>query len=306
MARTCRGCAGKAEPCAAQGATRGVLAHLCGVRGSCPAVGADFAGVGGNTSCVALQHDGEAAPRLILDAGTGIRRVTELWQGRAFDGTILFGHLHWDHTQGLPFFQAADRPDARTRVLIPAQGEEPLVLFERFMSPPAFPVGPSGLDGSWTFASLEEGEHHIEGFDVLAREIPHKGGRTFGYRITDRSGCLAYLSDHGPYTAFGPGPDGLGPLHEAALSLCANADVVIHDAQHTAAELPRCASYGHSAIEYAVALAERAGAARVLLFHHDPGRTDEELDELERAVTRSGAAVTVTVAREGARVRVGG
>ena len=109
----------------------------------------------------------------------------------------------------------------------------------------------------------------IEGFDVLALEIPHKGGRTFGYRVSDGRASIAYLSDHGP-VALGPGPDGLGPYHEAALALADGVDLLVHDAQHTAEELPAAAAFGHSAAEYAVALAERAGAGRVLLFHHDP------------------------------------
>ena len=83
--------------------------HLCGVRGSTPAPGSEFVRYGGHTSCLALCRDGEPAPSLILDAGTGIRTVTALLVGRAFTGTILLTHLHWDHVQGLPFF-ARRRP----------------------------------------------------------------------------------------------------------------------------------------------------------------------------------------------------
>ncbi len=211
---------------------------VCGVRGSTPAPGPEFAGVGGETSCVALSHDAEERPRLVLDAGTGLRRVTSLLGGEPFRGTILLGHLHWDHTHGLPFFRGGDREDASTTVLLPEQGVEPIELLDRFMGPPMFPVTFEGLRGSWTAGALEEGRHEIEGFRVLAREIPHKGGRTFGYRVADEVGSLAYLSDHGPRGALGPGPDGWGPYHEAALELCAGVDLLIHDAQHTAAELP--------------------------------------------------------------------
>src|SRR5579864_1962691 len=156
---------------------------VCGVRGSTPAPGGEFARYGGHTSCIALGQDG-GPPTLILDAGTGIRRVGALLGGRPFEGTILFGHLHWDHTQGLPFFAAADRPDARVDVLIPAQGDAGRVL-ARAMSPPHFPIGPDELRGNWRFDGLEPGDHHIEGFSVVAHEIPHKGGRTYGYRISD-------------------------------------------------------------------------------------------------------------------------
>ena len=116
--------------------------HLCGVRGSAPAVGVDFIGVGGNTSCVAIAHDDEDVPRLVLDAGTGLRTVTTLLAGEPFRGTILLGHLHWDHTYGLPFFRAGDRPDAATRLLVPEQGVPAIDLIGGFMGPPAFPIGP--------------------------------------------------------------------------------------------------------------------------------------------------------------------
>ncbi|CAN5173642.1 hypothetical protein BH24ACT1_BH24ACT1_12490 [soil metagenome] len=145
---------------------------VCGVRGSTPAPGADFIRYGGHTSCLALAHDG-GAPSLVLDAGTGIRRVSDLLGGAPFRGTILLGHLHWDHTQGLPFFAAGDRPDGTVDLFLPAQGAAGAqALLERAMSPPHFPIAPSGLRGRWRMAGLEPGDHRIEGFDVLAREIP--------------------------------------------------------------------------------------------------------------------------------------
>ena len=275
--------------------------HVCGVRGSTPAPGREFADVGGNTSCLALSRDDEELPTLILDAGTGIRRVDAILGGRPFAGSILLSHLHWDHVQGLPFFRAADRPDAVTRVLVPEQGVPAIDLVARVMSPPAFPIGPVELRGAWTFDSIDEGSQVVEGFDVVAREIPHKGGRTFGYRISDGRGTLAYLSDHGPAGVLGPGPGGLGPFHEAAVERCAGVDLLIHDAQHTAEELDRCVDYGHSAADYPVHLAKEVGARQVLLFHHDPSRTDAEVAAIERALDDPGPVV-VRAAREGMRI----
>jgi len=280
-----------------------VRLHFCGVRGSAPAVGSDFVGVGGNTSCVAIAHDDEESPRLILDAGTGLRAVSGLWAGKAFQGTILLGHLHWDHTYGLPFFRGGDRPDAVTRVLVPEQGVPAIDLIRRFMGPPAFPIEPELLRGDWTFDSITEGAHSIEGFTVLAREIPHKGGRTFGFRISDGTSSLAYLSDHGPAGVLGPGPDGLGPYHEAALELSKGVDLLVHDAQYTADELPERVAFGHSAAEYAVGLADRAGAASVLLFHHDPDRTDREVAAIEQSLRRTDGQ-RVLAAREGETIQL--
>jgi phosphoribosyl 1,2-cyclic phosphodiesterase len=274
------------------------------VRGSTPAVGAEFTGVGGNTSCVALAHDDEATPRLVLDAGTGLRAVSALMRGDPFRGSILLGHLHWDHTQGLPFFRAADRSEAATRVFVPEQGVPAVELLERFMGPPAFPVRPPDLQGTWTFESIDEGSHSIEGFTVLAREIPHKGGRTMGYRVSDASSSIAYLSDHGPALEMGPGPEGFGPYHEAAMELCNEVDLLIHDAQYTASELPFRLHFGHSAADYAVGLGRQSGARRVLLFHHDPDRTDTEVAAIERAM-RITDGILIDAAREGETISLG-
>jgi len=272
---------------------------ICGARGSTPAPGADFLRYGGHTSCVALAHDG-AAPHLLLDAGTGIRRVSTLLAGAPFVGTILLGHLHWDHTQGIPFFSAGDRPDARVTVYVPAAGD-PEAALEKMMSVPNFPITPRQLRGEWSFVALEPGHHEVEGFTVLALEIPHKGGRTFGYRVSDGRSSIAYLSDHCP-TVFGPGPEGLGDYHEAAMALAGGCDVLIHDAQYTDAELPARASWGHSACGYAVGLAEAAGVGRVLLSHHDPPRTDDEVDAI--VASFAGARVPVAAAAEGLVLRL--
>jgi len=267
---------------------------FCGVRGSTCAPGIDFVRYGGHTSCVALAHDG-AAPSLVLDAGTGLRNLTRHLDGKPFRGTILLGHLHWDHTHGLPFFSAGDQPGSEVTVVMPAQGDPEQVL-ERVFSPPHFPVTPRQLRGRWRVTSHEPGDSQVEGFSVTAAEIPHKGGRTFGYRVTDGRATIAYLSDHSPIAA-GQGPDGLGAYHESALTLARDADVLIHDAQHTADEFRSRHFLGHSAIEYAIGLAQVAGARTLVLFHHDPWRTDDEIDAL--VASHAGAKIEVIGAAEG-------
>ncbi len=273
---------------------------LGGVRGSTPAPGPDFIRYGGHTSAVGVLAAGDEAPRLILDAGTGLRPLSKLYGDGSFRGTILLGHLHWDHTHGLPFFPAGGRPDADVTLLMPEQGDAETVL-EDMLSPPHFPITPRELGGSWTFAGIQEGDHDIEGYQVRAREIPHKGGRTFGYRVTDGEVTISYLSDHSPIT-LGPGPDGMGPYHEAAIELVDGADLVIHDAQYTRADFGPRKHYGHSTVEYAVGLAESGGAARLLLFHHDPSRTDDELDQIMAGLAPS--AVDIEAAVEGAVIHI--
>jgi len=274
---------------------------VCGVRGSTPAPGPEFVRYGGNTSCIAVLADEDERPRLVLDAGTGLQRLSKSFGGEAFVGTILLGHLHWDHTHGLPFFPAGYHPDAKVTLFLPEQGEDAEELLGRAFSPPHFPIWPRQLGEGWTFENLKEGEHTLEGFSVLAREIPHKGGRTFGYRISDGSSSIAYLSDHNP-VSYGPGPDGFGPYHEAAVSLASGVDILFHDAQHTGAEFAAKSFMGHSSIDYAVGLGQEAGAGKVMLFHHDPPRTDDEVDAIVSGFRD--APVAVEAATEGAVIQL--
>ena len=272
--------------------------HFCGVRGSTPAPGIDFIRYGGHTSCLALARDDAQEPTLILDAGDGLPSVSGLLDGAAFDGTILLTHVHWDHTLGLPFFAAGDRADARVSVLLPEQPDQrdATTVLSGVMSPPYFPIEPTDLRGAWSFASIAPGELEIEGFRVLAREVPHKGGRTFGYRISDGRSTLAYLSDHCP-TALGPGEDGFGSYHAAAIELARGADVLVHDALLFPEELASESSFGHAVADYAVELARRADARAVVLFHHRHDRTDDALDGL--AERFAGSSPEVSVAAEG-------
>ena len=270
-----------------------MMVWVLGCRGSTPAPGPAHVRFGGHTSCLAVAADGER-PTLLLDAGTGLANLPDVLDGDAFEGAVLLTHLHWDHTHGLPFSPATDHPDAAADLYLPAQGVPAELLLARAMSPPHFPIGPTGLRGSWTFNSVEEGRLQTGGFEVLAREIPHKGGRTFGYRVTAPDGSsLAYLPDHQP-SRLGPGANGFGPVHEAARALADGVDLLVHDAQYTAEEFPRMHGFGHAAIDYAVELAHVADVGRLLAFHHAPTRTDAELDRLADRF-----ADDATFAREG-------
>ena len=270
---------------------------ICGTRGSTSAPGREFVRYGGHTSCLAITPDGAEVPSLLLDAGTGIREVTRLLAGRPFQGTVALTHLHWDHVHGLPFFAGADRDDARTRLLLPAPdsgtAEEAL---ERGMSPPNFPISPRQLRGDWRFEGLEPGRLRLGPLTLLTREIPHKGGRTFGYRVSAGGHAIAYLPDHSP-SDLGPGPEGFGPYHEAALDLTRGADVLMHDSFWFAEDFDPARTFGHATAEYAIGLAVAAGAKRVLLLHHKPDRTDTELDKLAAGLHRS--AVPVALAADG-------
>ena len=273
--------------------------RCCGVRGSTAAPGPEFTRVGGHTSCLAVTPAGAERPSLVLDAGTGIRTVSALWGDDAFRGTILLTHLHWDHTQGLPFFAAGDRDDAGVRLLMPSgQDADPRTTLEQVMSPPHFPIGPDGLLGDWTIESLDVGDHELESVSVRAAAVTHKGGRTFGYRLADAVGSLAYLPDHVASAQ---------PRRAAAIALVADVDVLVHDAQFGRCESEVAHAYGHSTVDDAIDLALDAGVGELVLFHHAPGRTDDELDDLlEVARTRTTrTALTVSLGVEGRELTPG-
>jgi ribonuclease BN (tRNA processing enzyme) len=111
---------------------------------------------------------------------------------------------------------------------------------------------------------------------------------------------MAYLSDHQP-TALGTGEDGVGAYHDAAVQIAAGVDLLIHDAQYTTDEIASRSDWGHCTVDYPVRLGQRVGAKKVWLYHHDPGRTDDELDGIVRGV-RSWATVAVDAAVEGMSV----
>ncbi len=251
---------------------------LHGVRGSTPAPGADFLRVGGSTSCVSVTPDDCDQPTLLLDAGTGLSSVNRTLNGAAFRGDILLTHLHWDHVQGLPFFRAGDRDDAEVQLMLPAQDVASVdrpgsaaELLARAMSPPHFPIGPEGLRGDWSFEAIEAGSFSAGGCTVTAVEVPHKGGRTFGYRIEADGQSVVYLPDHHPALDDQPG-----------LKLVERADVLCHGAMFAASERRIAHAYGHATLDETYRLAHDAGVGKLVLIHHAPSRTDEQVNALAR------------------------
>lgn len=277
--------------------------NLCGARGSTPTPGAEFTRYGGHTSCIAITPRGGARPRLILDAGTGIRTVAPLLGGEAFEGSLLLTHLHWDHVQGLPFFSGGDDERSRVRLELPAQpdGSTAEEVLARAMSPPFFPAAPFQLRGDWSFGTMDEGTSEHDELTVLTREVPHKGGRTFGFRVSDGHSTIAYVPDHCP-TAGGHGPDGCGEYHDAIVELASGVDLLLHDAQLLPEELDEQGRFGHASFEYPLGLARVAGAAQVMLFHHHPERDDDQLDEVARRV--AAMSESASLARQGLAVEL--
>jgi ribonuclease BN (tRNA processing enzyme) len=141
---------------------------------------------------------------------------------------------------------------------------------------------------------MASGPHHIEGFDVVAADVPHKGGRTFGFRISDATGSIAYVPDHLPAR----------DTSAELARLLDGVDVLVHDAQFLSHEQAVADDYGHATVDDALRLATAAGARTLALFHHAPARTDDDVEAIGRAAAESG--IDVIVAREGELVELGG
>ena len=242
---------------------------------------------GGNTACVALEMPGEDP--IVLDLGTGLRfwGETQPVDG-TFRGAALVTHIHWDHVQGLPFFPPADRPGARFDIYGPTQddGLDLGAAFDEFMRPPYFPVRVADLRGDIRFHEVADADIAVGNAKVKVRSVPHIGP-TNGYRIEWGGVAVAYISDHQSPL------DGSDDVADSVLELCDGADLVIHDAQFTPAEWQEKAHWGHCTIDYAMLVAQRAGAHRLALFHHDPAHDDDTLDRLVQDARRRGEAAGI-------------
>ncbi len=272
---------------------------LWGVRGSTPTAGAAFDRYGGNTTCVSVCLPGAGEPdrMLVLDAGTGIRRLGHELAARDDEVFVLLTHLHADHLFGFPFFAPLYQEGRRVHLL-----EYP------------------GPGGSWSPLSLFDGVHYPLRPDDLPADVVSIGRpvlaglRDHGLRV-DRhpvnhpGGAFAYRVHHGGWSfVFAPDSE-LDPPRAAVdrrdlVDFCRGADLLCHDAQYLDRELAERRGWGHSSVEQACDLAREAGVGRLLLFHHDPDRTDDDLDGIGEYASEllEEDGVPCTVAREGLRI----
>ncbi len=273
-----------------------------GVRGSTPCACDGTKGYGGNTSCVLVRLDGDRP--IILDLGTGLRylgeRLAKELGEESFDGTALVSHLHWDHIQGIPFFKPLMNPEATLEIIGPRQeGGSLQRAVESFVSPPLFPVDVDQLPGTLSFREAVNETFSIGSAAITAAEVEHCG-TTNGYRIQNGTGSVAYLSDHQAPK------DGSLEVPSSVVDLCRGVDVLIHDAQYDNEEFAARSDWGHSTIDYAVAVAVASEAKRLVLFHHDPSHSDAWVDDaVVHARELAGDAVEVLAASEGMSLRSG-
>ena len=265
-----------------------------GCRGSLPTPGASTVRYGGNTACVEVRDS--TGSLLILDAGTGLRELgAALMNGggpRPFSVDLLLSHLHWDHIQGIPFFRPAYDPKTSLRIRGPKQARTMKELLGLGMDDPFFPVDIDDMPARLDVGELDDGsDERIGRFRVLAASIFHPSP-ALAYRVEADGRALVYATDTEDPFSGKPNP---------VVPLAKDADMLIHDAQYLETDFKP--TWGHSTVASAIDVAVNARAKRLVLYHHDPDRSDDALDAIGRDAQRRGnergQGLEIVVAREG-------
>jgi phosphoribosyl 1,2-cyclic phosphodiesterase len=263
--------------------THDLTVRFLGVRGSIATPGM---AAGGNTACVEVVA---GDTRIILDAGTGLRALgNERMASGIRHSTILLSHLHWDHVAGLQFFTPVYVPGHRVEI---ASGPNGVMSHEAairsLFKAPFFPVDFDDLGGTVITRGLHANDRFTIGDITVTMARLNHPDPVYGYRLDCGDQSIVYATDTEHFACVDPTLE----------KLAAGADILIYDAQYTPEEYPSKVGWGHSTWEAGADLARAAGVPQLVLFHHDPMRTDAQLDALEAAAR---VALPGTVAaREG-------
>jgi phosphoribosyl 1,2-cyclic phosphodiesterase len=241
---------------------------------------------------------------IVLDAGTGIRRLGGSLPPDTSRVDLLLTHLHMDHIQGLGFFGALYNPSMDVHVWGPASATLSLrERLSRYMSPPLFPVLLRDLPCRLTLHEMPASSPaEIGEFTVSSQLVCHPGP-TVGYRLETETGTLCYICDHEPALGLERFPGDAD--WTSGFDLARDVDLLIHDGQYTIDEYPGREGWGHSTIQDAIAFADQAGARALYLFHHDPAHDDDFLDVvIAEAIAEVVPGFPVVGAKEGHSVHV--
>lgn len=252
-------------------------AILWGTRGSLASPGPDTARYGGNTSCVSVTDNYDTL--LVLDAGSGCRRLGTIIPPGQKRVDILLTHLHMDHVLGLGFFGPLFNPAIETHIWGPPSITQTLQhRLIRYLSPPLFPLHLTELSTNLHLHEVPCETCEIGDFHIECSLIMHPGP-TVGYRITDGRGkVLAYMPDHEP--ALGAKTYPQEPEWTSGYDIAYQADLLIHDAQYTGHEYADKVGWGHSSMKQAFQFGELAEVREFVTFHYDPSHSDADLDKL--------------------------
>lgn len=247
-----------------------------GVRGSIPCPGPDTAIYGGNTPCVEIRCGSNV---LIFDAGTGIRPLGNfLAADNVRDVDLFLTHTHLDHINGFPMFNFLF--DDKNHLKIWAGRREVWSsikdIFEKFMAPPIWPLSIENLGAEIIFSDFEIGQVFSPKPGIIIRTVNlnHPQGAV-GYRVDFSGKSICYVTDT---------EHAKDCRDQNILKLIEGADIVIYDASFTDEEYPNFVGWGHSTWQEGVRLCTDAGAQRLAVFHHLPGRSDDELAIIDSSV----------------------
>jgi phosphoribosyl 1,2-cyclic phosphodiesterase len=265
-----------------------------GTRGSIATPGPETVGYGGDTSCVTVSAD-DRAHLLVLDAGTGIRRLGSQLPGHVRRIDVLLSHLHLDHIVGLGFFAPLFVPGLYVTVWAPPSTVPLPERLGRYLSPPLVPVRLRDLACELELRDATEGPVASGEFTIRAAPVIHPD-TAVGYRIEAGGRSIAYLPDHEP--ALGPAFPFV-PRWTSGAALASGVDLLIHDGQYDVDEYREHVGWGHSSVVDAVAFAELVEARSLILFHHDRSHDDQRVERLTGDARAASRRVPLGAARQG-------
>jgi phosphoribosyl 1,2-cyclic phosphodiesterase len=253
-----------------------ITVEFHGTRGSIPVCSPKYQKFGGNTSCISIFNH-ETNRIGILDAGTGIRQLGKRIKSELPDQKnlfITFTHFHWDHIQGLPFFEPAYDPEMEINIMVLGVRQEFTNLqeiFEAQMQQEYFPVSLDNMGCRFNFLKYNDSSAYFRKAGIRSIKQNHPGG-SYGYRLESEETTLVVCTDveHGE------------KVNPEIVDFCKGADLLVHDAQYTSEELPHHRGWGHSSFEQALEVAEQAGVGQLVMTHHDPDHDDDFLTQVEK------------------------
>lgn len=247
-----------------------------GVRGSIPTPGPEYVRYGGNTACVHIELDD--GTDIILDAGTGIKKLGQKLLKKSTDIHLLLTHNHWDHIQGFPFFPPIYQADRNIFITPGLTTLEQSDAVLQQMTGSYFPVDYQSLPSNIKMTPIPKGKNRWQLNSASIQRLPmnHPGSGS-SYVIEADGAKIAYITDNELYPPYKKETDFL-----QWVSFALEADLIIHDAQYMVNDMPGKSGWGHSVAEEAVKLAMACRAKQLALYSHDHIRTDDDIDAIEQ------------------------